>query len=41
MLLQLLLGGAAAVGVALKMYWHKIQAVFGMRSKSERDDEVT
>ena len=30
MLLQVILGGVAAVGVALKLYWHKIMSVLGM-----------
>jgi hypothetical protein len=33
MLLQVILGGAAAVGVAIKMFWHRIVAVFRPRSK--------
>lgn len=28
MILQIMLGGFAAVGVALKMYWKKIKSIF-------------
>ena len=28
MMLQVLLGGFAAVGVAAKLYWHRVTAVF-------------
>ena len=45
MLLQILLGGAAAVGVTAKLYWHRIRRIFGGRSEepgssaeSSRDD---
>lgn len=37
MFLQLLLGGVAAVGVAVKLFWHKILAFFGA---SAADDEA-
>ena len=39
MLLQVILGGIAAVGVAIKLYWHKLRAAFGMAKKEETDDE--
>ncbi len=39
MLLQVILGGIAAVGVATKLYWHKIRAAFGMARKEESEDE--
>ena len=39
MLLQVVLGGVAAVGVAIKLYWHKLRAAFGMKKKEEADDE--
>lgn len=35
MLLQVILGGVAAVGVAAKLYWHKLRAAFGMRKKEK------
>jgi hypothetical protein len=41
MLLQVILGGIAAIGVALKLFWHKIRVALGM-SKSpagEQEDE--
>lgn len=39
MLLQVILGGVAAVGVAIKLYWHKLRAAFGMRKTEESEDE--
>ena len=39
MLLQGILGGIAAVGVALKLYWHKLRAAFGMAKKTDPEDE--
>jgi hypothetical protein len=39
MLLQVILGGVAAVGVAVKLYWHKLRAAFGMAKKEEAEDE--
>ena len=39
MLLQVILGGIAAVGVALKLYWHKLRAALGIRKKEEPEDE--
>jgi len=34
MLLQVILGG-----VAIKLYWHKLRAAFGMAKKEEAEDE--
>jgi len=39
MLLQVILGGIAAVGVAIKLYWHKLRVAFGMPKKDTLDDE--
>ena len=39
MLLQVILGGIDAVGVAIKLYWHKLRAAFGMAKKEEPEDE--
>jgi hypothetical protein len=39
MLLQVILGGIAAVGVAIKLYWHKLRAALGMAKKGEPKDE--
>ena len=39
MLLQVILGGVAAVGVAVKLYWHKLRAAFGMAKKEEPEEE--
>ncbi len=41
MLLQVILGGIAALGVAIKLYWHKLRAAFGMARKKETEDEST
>jgi hypothetical protein len=38
MLLQVILGGVAAVGVAVKLYWHKLRVAFGMGKKEESED---
>lgn len=39
MLLQVILGGVAAVGVALKLYWHRIKAALGRRKKEQAEDD--
>ena len=39
MLLQVILGGIAAVAVALKLYWHRLMAAFGLRKKKQAVDE--
>jgi len=39
MLLQVILGGVAAIGVAIKLYWHKLRAAFGMTKKEEPEEE--
>jgi hypothetical protein len=41
MLLQVILGGVAAVGVAIKLYWHKIRAAFGMSRKEDSEDDLS
>ncbi len=33
MLLQVLLGGFAAVGVALRLYWHRFSTIFGRKQQ--------
>ena len=40
MLLQVILGGIAAVGVAIKLYWHKLRAAFGMAKKDKLEDDT-
>lgn len=35
MLLQIIIGAIAGVGVALKMYWHRINAFFGSFRKDK------
>jgi hypothetical protein len=38
MILQLLVGGFAAAGVAMKMYWKRIKGIFG---RGDDDDTST
>ena len=40
MLLQVILGGIAAVGVAVKLYWHKLRVAFGMGKKEDPEDDT-
>ena len=40
MLLQVILGGIAAVGVALKLFWHKIRVAVGLGGKKAEEDEA-
>ena len=42
MLLQVILGGIAAVGVALKLFWHKIRVAlgFGKSGKAEQEEKA-
>jgi hypothetical protein len=39
MLLQVILGGVAAVGVVIKLYWHRLRAALGMARKKDPEDE--
>ncbi|MDH3787519.1 MAG: hypothetical protein OES53_03035 [Xanthomonadales bacterium] len=39
MMLQVILGGIAAVGVALKLYWHKLRVALGFRGKDKPENE--
>jgi hypothetical protein len=39
MMLQVILGGIAAVGVALKLYWHKFRVALGFRGKEKLESE--
>ncbi len=39
MMLQVILGGIAAIGVAIKLYWHKLRVIFGARKREETEDE--
>ncbi len=36
MLLQVLLGGFAAVGVAAKLYWHRLATLFSRKTDARR-----
>ncbi len=38
MLLQVILGGVAAVGVAVKLYWHKLRVALGAAKKEDPED---
>jgi hypothetical protein len=40
MLLQVILGGIAAIGVALKLFWHKIRIALGVGRKAASEDEA-
>ena len=39
MLLQVILGGIAAVGVVIKLYWHKLRAAVGLAKKADPEDD--
>jgi hypothetical protein len=39
MLLQVILGGVAAVAVALKLFWYKIRAAIGLSKPAGTGDE--
>ena len=39
MLLQVILGGIAAVGVALKLFWHKIRVALGFSKSAAVEQE--
>jgi hypothetical protein len=41
MMLQVILGGIAAVGVALKLFWYRIIAFLGFGKKAAGKDEST
>ena len=40
MLLQVILGGIAAVGVALKLFWYKIRIAIGLKKPAATEDET-
>jgi hypothetical protein len=40
MLLQVILGGVAAVGVAVKLYWHKIRVALRPGRKTDTEDKT-
>jgi hypothetical protein len=40
MLLQVILGGIAAIGVALKLFWYKIIAFLGFKKKPASEEET-
>ena len=40
MLMQVILGGIAAVAVALKLFWYRIIAFLGFKKKAPTEDET-
>lgn len=36
-LLQVLIGGVAGMGVIVKLYWHRLRGLFGARKKGARE----
>lgn len=40
MMLQVILGGIAAIGVAIKLYWHKLRLFLGGSKKEEAEDNT-
>ena len=40
MLLQVILGGVAAVAVALKLFWYRIIAFLGFRKKPSSEEDA-
>jgi len=40
MMLQVILGGIAAIGVALKLYWHKLRVFLGGGKKENTEDDT-
>ena len=41
MVLQLLLGGVAAIGVVIKLFWHRILNIFGIRKEEDNNSKST
>ena len=39
MMMQVILGGIAAISVAIKLYWHKLRVIFGAGKSKETEDE--
>lgn len=40
MMLQVILGGIAAIGVVLKLYWFKLRAFLGFGKKEKAEDKA-
>lgn len=38
MLLQVVLGGAAAIGVIVKLYWYRLKRALGFGAKKQADE---
>ena len=41
MMLQVILGGIAAIGVAIKLYWHKLRVFLGAGKKEESESDTS
>ena len=39
MMLQVILGGVAAVAVAVNLYWHKLRVAIGLGKKEEPEED--
>jgi hypothetical protein len=39
-LLQVLIGGVAGLGVIAKLYWHRLRSLFGVRKKDRREERL-
>lgn len=40
LLLQLILGGVAGVALVLKLFWHRIQRLFGFKKTGDEERQV-
>jgi hypothetical protein len=40
MMIQVILGGVAAIGVAIKLYWHRIRVFLGGGKKEAAEDDT-
>ena len=38
LIIQSIIGAIAAIGVTLKIYWHKLRLIFSKRQASEEED---
>jgi hypothetical protein len=40
-LLQVIIGGVAGVGVVAKLYWHRLRGLFGLNKKEPQEEPPT
>jgi hypothetical protein len=40
LIMQAIIGGVVAVGVVLKVYWHKIRGIFGGKSTKKDSEDL-